>query len=334
MTSKILAQRAVFGLFGVVTAIVVAIISFLLYYIFSNGISAVNWTFLTKAPEQDGLKGGIFLSIVGTLLLVFCSILFAFPVGVLSGIYMNEYARENRWKKMIRLMTDNLAGIPSIVFGLFGLALFVKAAGFGASILAGSLTLAVMILPILIRTTEESLKQVPNEYRHASLALGATKWHTIRNVILPAAFPNIISGLILGIGRIAGETAPIIFTVAASYLTQMPKSLFNQVMALPFTIYYMASSHPKLSDARPVAFGAALVLLAIVLSLNLLARLAVTTNKWRAFLYFLSIIFPPLGVGLWMYYRDIKGNAANDYMFAASMGGVLYVLSLMVQLFL
>jgi phosphate transport system permease protein len=334
MTAKRLTQYIVFGLFGAVAALVVGVISFLLYFIFSNGLSSISWDFLTKPPEQDGLKGGIMLSIVGTLLLVLCSILVAFPIGVLSGIFMNEYAQENWWKKMVRLMTNNLAGIPSIVFGLFGLALFVKAAGFGASIIAGSLTLAAMILPILIRTTEESLKQVPGDYRSASLALGATKWYTIRNVILPAAFPNIISGLILGIGRIAGETAPIIFTVAASYLTQFPRSIFSQVMALPFTIYYMASSHPKLMEARPIAYGAAVVLLAIVLSLNLLSRLAVTKDKMGAFLYFLSIVFPPFGIGMWMFYRDKKPALAIDHVFAAGVGGGLYAIILLIQLFL
>ncbi|MDX2135818.1 MAG: phosphate ABC transporter permease PstA [Saprospiraceae bacterium] len=331
MTAKRLTQAIVFSIFAVVSALVVAGISFLLYYIFSNGLSSVSWEFLTRPPEQDGLKGGIMLSIAGTLLLVFFSILFAFPVGVLSGIFMNEYSRENAWKKMVRLMTNNLAGIPSIVFGLFGLALFVKAANFGASILAGSLTLAAMILPILIRTTEESLKQIPGDYRAASLALGATKWYTIRHVVLPAAFPNIISGLILGIGRIAGETAPIIFTVAASYLTQFPHSVFSQVMALPFTIYYMASSHPKLLDARPIAYGAAVVLLAIVLSLNLLSRLAVTKDKAGAVLYFLSFVFPPLGVALWAQNRTRKPVVANDCIFAAGVGGGLYTLLLFIQ---
>ncbi len=324
MNTKKLTQHIFFGLFGLVALMVVALVTGLLFYIFTRGAQSVTWDFITEVPKNEGLEGGVLTSIVGTLLLVFFSVLFAFPVGVLSGIFMNEYAKANWWKKFVRLMTNNLAGVPSIVFGLFGLALFVKAFGFGASILAGSLTLGTLILPIIIRTTEESLKQVPREYREASLALGATKWYTIRHVTLPTAFPNIISGLILGIGRIAGETAPIIFTVAASYLSSLPNSIFNQVMALPFTIYYMATGHPNLAEAQPIAYGATVVLLAIVLSLNLLSRFSVTKNKGLALIFFFSIILPPLAGILWFAYQKKNKKLAEQAAYGGVVGLILY----------
>jgi len=320
MTRKQLTQKLFFGFFGFVAVLVVGLVAGLLFYIFTRGAQQVDWDFISKAPSNEGLEGGILTSIVGSLLLGFFSILFAFPIGVLSGIYMNEYARESLWKKFIRLMTNNLAGVPSIVFGLFGLALFVKAFGFGPSILAGSLTLAALILPIIIRTTEESLKQVPREYREGSLALGATKWYTIRHVTLPTAFPNIISGLILGIGRIAGETAPIIFTVAASYLSSLPNSIFNQVMALPFTIYYMATGHPNLGAAQPIAYGATVVLLGIVLSLNLLSRFAVTRNKGLALVFFASLLLPVVGGIVYFAYRKTQRKVAEQAGYGAVVG--------------
>lgn len=323
MNRKKLIQNIVFGFFGLVALSVIAFVSGLLFYIFTRGAQSISWEFLSQVPRKEGLEGGILTSIIGTVLLVFFSVLFAFPVGVLSGIYMNEYARESLWKKFVRLMTNNLAGVPSIVFGLFGLALFVKAFGFGASILAGSLTLATLILPIIIRTTEESLKQVPREFREASYALGASKWYTIRNVTLPTAFPNIISGLILGIGRIAGETAPIIFTVAASYLSSFPNSLFNQVMALPFTIYYMASGHPNLQAAQPIAYGATVVLLAIVFSLNLLSRFTVTRQKGQALIFFGSLLFPVLGGALYLFYQNKNKKIAEQSAYGAVVGLVI-----------
>lgn len=193
-------------------------------------------------PEEGMLKGGIFPAIVGTLCLIVGSMIVAFPVGVLSGIYMNEYLKEGFGKRFIRLMTDNLAGIPSIVFGLFGMAFFVNKLKFGDSILAGSLTLGILAIPVIIRTTEESLRAIDKTYREASYALGASKLYTIKKVILPIAFPNIITGLILSIGRVSGETAPILFTVAAYFLPKLPHSMFEQVMALPYHLYVMATS--------------------------------------------------------------------------------------------
>jgi phosphate transport system permease protein len=223
-------------------------------------------------PEDGMTKGGIYPAIIGTLYLILGSMLFSFPIGVLSGIYINEYATNGWLVRFIRVMTNNLAGIPSIVFGLFGMSLFVNTLGFGDSIIAGSLTLGLMTLPIVIRTTEEALKSVDNSFRHGSYALGATKLQTIRRVTLPIAYPNIITGLILSIGRVSGETAPILFTVAAYFLPKLPHSIFDQVMALPYHLYVLATSGTNIEESRPMAYGTALVLIMIVLILNLLAN--------------------------------------------------------------
>jgi len=189
----------------------------------------------------------------------------------MSAIYMNEYAGNGWVVRFIRVMTNNLGSIPSIVFGLFGMALFVNTLGFGDSIIAGSFTLGLLVLPLIIRTTEEALKAIPNTYRTGSLALGATKLQTINRVVLPMAFPNIITGLILSIGRVSGETAPILFTVAAYFLPKLPSSIFDQVMALPYHLYVIATSGIDIEASRPIAYGTALVLIAIVLFMNLLA---------------------------------------------------------------
>jgi phosphate transport system permease protein len=193
------------------------------------------------------------------------------PLGILSAIYLNEYAKDGWLKRLIRLATNNLAGVPSVVFGLFGMALFVKGLGFGTSALAGGLTLALVALPVIIRTTEEALKSVPMEYRHASLALGATRWQTIRGVVLPAAASGILTGSILSVGRVAGETAPILFTAAAYYLPRLPHSLLDQVMALPYHLYVISTSGTQIEKSRPMAYGTAVVLLLLVLVLNLTA---------------------------------------------------------------
>jgi phosphate transport system permease protein len=216
-------------------------------------------------------KGGIFPAIVGTACLMVGSMIFAFPIGVLSGIYINEFLKESFFKRFIRMMTDNLAGIPSIVFGLFGMALFVNYLEFGDSIIAGSLTLGLLVLPVVIRTTEEALKSVEDSLRVGSLALGATKLQTIQRVVLPVAFPNIITGLILSIGRVSGETAPILFTVAAYFLPRLPNSVFDQVMALPYHLYVLTTSGTNMEESRPMAYGTALVLILIVLLINVMA---------------------------------------------------------------
>ena len=195
-----------------------------------------------------------------------------FPIGIMSGIYMNEYATNGKLIRFIRIMTNNLSGVPSVVFGLFGMSLFVSTLGWGDSIIAGSFTLALMSLPLIIRTTEEALKSIDDSFRHGSLALGATKLQTIRRVVLPMAFPNIITGLILSIGRVSGETAPILFTVAAYFLPQLPKSIFDQCMALPYHLYVISTSGTDIEASRGMAYGTALVLIVIVLLVNLLAN--------------------------------------------------------------
>lgn len=265
-------QGIAFWIFRLMSLVVVAILVWILGFLVVKGIGVVNWEFLTSMPEDGMTKGGILPAIVGTLCLVVGSMIFAFPIGVMSGIYINEYAPNNWLVKFIRVMTNNLSSIPSIVFGLFGMALFVNTLGFGDSILAGSLTLGLLVLPVVIRTTEEALKAIDNSYRNASLALGATKLQTIRRVILPMAFPNIITGLILSIGRVSGETAPILFTVAAYFLPKLPTSIFDQVMALPYHLYVLATSGTDIQAARPMAYGTALVLILIVLLINLLAN--------------------------------------------------------------
>lgn len=272
-SKKQLQQSIAFNSFRVVSFLVVAILFLILGFIIIRGISAISWEFIFGMPKEGMTEGGIFPAIVGTLCLVLGSILFAFPIGVLSAIYMNEYLKENWFKKFVRSMTNNLAGVPSIVFGLFGMALFVHALDFGDSIIAGSLTLGLMVLPIIIRTTEEALKSVDDSYRLGSYALGATKLQTIRRVILPICYPNIITGLILSVSRVSGETAPILFTVAAYFLPKLPTSIFDQVMALPYHLYVITTSGTDIEKSRPMAYGTALVLIMIVLVVNLFANM-------------------------------------------------------------
>lgn len=264
-------QNMVFWIFRLMALMVVMTLVWILGFLIIKGMGSISWEFLTSMPEDGMTKGGILPAIVGTLCLVAGSMIFAFPLGVMSGIYINEYAPNNWVVKFIRIMTNNLSSIPSIVFGLFGMALFVNTLGFGDSILAGSLTLGLLVLPVVIRTTEEALKAIDNSYRTGSLALGATKLQTIRRVVLPMAFPNIITGLILSVGRVSGETAPILFTVAAYFLPKLPSSIFDQVMALPYHLYVLATSGTDINAARPVAYGTALVLIMIVLIINILA---------------------------------------------------------------
>ena len=261
-------QKFAFGFFTLLSYLVV-----ILGFIIIKGGSVISWDFLTKAPEEGMTKGGIFPAIVGTFYLIVGSSIISFPIGIMSGIYMNEYATNGKVVRFIRIMTNNLSGVPSVVFGLFGMSLFVNALGWGDSIIAGSFTLALMSLPLIIRTTEEALKSIDDSFRHGSLALGATKLQTIRRVVLPMAFPNIITGLILSVGRVSGETAPILFTVAAYFLPQLPGSIFDQCMALPYHLYVISTSGTDIEASRGMAYGTALVLIAIVLVVNLLANL-------------------------------------------------------------
>lgn len=266
-------QKFAFGFFTLLSYLVVAILFVILGFIIIKGGSVISWDFLTKAPEEGMTKGGIFPAIVGTFYLIVGSSIISFPIGIMSGIYMNEYATNGKVVRFIRIMTNNLSGVPSVVFGLFGMSLFVNALGWGDSIIAGSFTLALMSLPLIIRTTEEALKSIDDSFRHGSLALGATKLQTIRRVVLPMAFPNIITGLILSVGRVSGETAPILFTVAAYFLPQLPGSIFDQCMALPYHLYVISTSGTDMEASRGMAYGTALVLIAIVLVVNLLANL-------------------------------------------------------------
>lgn len=269
---KMLAENVAFTTFRILSGVIVTILFIILAFIIIKGVRVLNWDFITT-PPSDGMKGGgIWPAIVGTFYLMVGSALFAFPLGIMSGIYMNEFASNGKIVKFIRMMTNNLAGIPSIVFGLFGMSLFVNFFGFGDSILAGSLTLGLLALPLVIRTTEEALKAIPDSFREGSLALGATKLQTIWHVILPMGMPNIITGLILALGRVSGETAPILFTCAAYFLPQLPESVFDQCMALPYHLYVLATSGTDMDKQIPIAYGTALVLVIIILFVNLLAN--------------------------------------------------------------
>ncbi len=273
MNRKRLSQSIAFGIFRLLSLSVVLVLFAILFFIIYKGIGVINWDFLTTAPADGMTAGGIWPAIVGTFYLMIGSALFAFPVGVMSGIYMNEYAPKKGWVvRFIRVMTNNLSGIPSIVFGLFGMALFVNWLDFGDSILAGSLTLGLLSLPLVIRTTEEALKAIPDSMREGSRALGATKLQTIWHVILPMGMPNIITGLILALGRVSGETAPILFTCAAYFLPQLPESIFDQCMALPYHLYVISTSGTDIDAQLPIAYGTALVLIVIILLVNLLAN--------------------------------------------------------------
>ena len=265
-------QKAVFVCFRLLSYFIALVLFYILGFIIVKGISVINWDFLTQAPADGMTKGGIWPAMVGTFCLMIGSAVFSFPVGVMSGIYMNEYAPKGRLVNFIRTMTNNLAGIPSIVFGLFGMAFFVNYLDFGDSILAGSLTLGLLALPIVIRTTEEAFKDIPNSYREGSLALGATKIQTIWRVLLPMAMPRVITGLILSLGRVSGETAPILFTCAAYFLPKLPGSIFDQCMALPYHLYVIATSGTDIEAQTPIAYGTAFVLIVIVLMMNLLAN--------------------------------------------------------------
>lgn len=252
-----------------VTYGVVLVIGYIVFDMVRRGAPALSWEFLTGYPRKAGAEGGIFPAIVGTFYLVLGTVIVAIPLGMASAIYLSEYARQNRWTRAIRSAITTLAGVPSIVFGLFGLGLFVLTLNLGASILSGSLTLACMVLPTIIVASEEALRAVPRTFREGSLALGATKWQSIWKAVLPYALPGMLTGSILGVGRAAGETAPILLTVAAFYLPRLPRSVFDQVMALPYHLYVLATQHPAADKVRPLQYGSALVLLLLVLAANL-----------------------------------------------------------------
>jgi phosphate transport system permease protein len=269
--NRYLVQRVGFGLLGLTALIVVLPILLVVGTIVARGVSAISWEFLTSVPHNGMKAGGILPAIVGTLLLTLGTALAAIPVGVGGAIYLSEYARDTWLTRLIRLAIINLAGIPSVVYGLFGLGLFVLFLQFGTSILAGSLTLAIMTLPVIISAAEEALRGVPTEFRTVIISLGGTRWQSIRYIVLPQALPGIITGVILGLLRAAGETAPILFTVAAFYLPRLPRSPFDQTMALPYHLYVISTQVPGMPPS--IQYGTALVLLALVLSMSVLATI-------------------------------------------------------------
>lgn len=279
MDKKKLVQRTFYALLLFCTLIVIVFVFGIIIYLIVKGGSALTWEFLTQKPSGGMKEGGISSVIIGTLYLVMGTLVFSLPIGILSAIYLNEYARKNRLTRIIRLSIVNMAGVPSVVFGLFGLGFFVIFLNMGRSILAGSLTLALLILPIIITSTEEALKTVPDTYRHASLALGASKWQTITKIVLPQAMPGIITGAVLGVGRAAGETAPILFTAAAFYQPNNPNSIFSQVMALPYHLYVLATQVADTPEEKK--WGTALVLLLLVLFFASIATAIRTRARLR-----------------------------------------------------
>jgi phosphate transport system permease protein len=250
---------------------VVVILLVIIIDILTKGVGALSLSFIVESPRSGMSEGGIFPAIIGTIFVTLITALFSIPLGVSAAIYLSEYAKEGLLTRVIRASIRNLAGVPSIVFGLFGVALFVRALQFETSILSAGLTLGLLTLPWIITTSEEAFKTVPQSYRDGALALGATTWQTIWKNVLPYAFPGILTGAILGISRAAGETAPIMFTGVAFFLPQLPASVFDQFMALPYHLYILSTQHHSIEQVRPLAYGTALVLILLVFLLNLTA---------------------------------------------------------------
>ena len=274
-----------FTLTAIPLFVFLAFIAFMFYYLFSKGVGVLSWEFLTRPPMSGMTEGGIWPCIVGTLLVTFVSLVFSVPIGICSGIYLSEYAADNVFTKMIRSSIRSLAGIPSIVYGLFGVALFVYALKFGMSILASGMTLGLMNLPWIITTAEEAITAIPSSFREGALALGSTKWESIRRNVLPYAFPGILTGVLLALARTMGETAPILFTGVTYYTKQLPTSLSSKFMALPYHLFTLATQHDQIVKVRPIAFGTAIILLTLVLVFDALAfvirmRMA-KTNAWQ-----------------------------------------------------
>jgi phosphate transport system permease protein len=260
-----------FSLIRLSAILVILILGVIVFDITIKGFRAINLTFLFDFPKEGMTKGGIFPAIIGTIFVTVITTLFSIPLGVSTAIYLSEYAVESKFTRLVRVAIRNLAGIPSIVYGLFGMAIFVQGLRFGTSVLSSGLTLGLLTLPFIIATSEEALKAVPQSYREGSLALGATKWQTIRSNVIPYAFPGILTSSILGLSRAIGETAPILFTGVAFFLPWLPSSVFDQFMALPYHIYILSTQHHAIEQVRPLAYGTTLVLIAIVFILNLVA---------------------------------------------------------------
>lgn len=264
-------EQLVFLLMRLAMLTVLLAILYIFYDLTSKGMGAMSLEFLTQAPRKGMTEGGILPAILGTLYVTFITAVASFPMGIFTAIYLNEYARKNLFTRLVRLAIRNLAGVPSIVYGLFGVALFVQAMNIGASVLAAGLTLGLLTLPVTITAAEEALKAVPDSYREGALALGASKWQSIKTNVIPSAIPGIMTGLILGLSRAAGETAPILFTGAAFFLPRLPSSVFSRFMALPYHLFIMATQHHSPSVVRPLAYGTALVLILLVLGMNFTA---------------------------------------------------------------
>lgn len=264
-------ERIGFFLLTLAGILVLFILGVILLDIFSKGIKTISWEFLTQPPREGMTKGGIFPAILGTFVVSLITVIFAVPLGMFAAIYLHEYARPGKMTRLIRLSIRNLSGVPSIVYGLFGVVLFVQMFKFGTSLLSAGLTLGLLTLPWTITACEEALKTVPQSYREGAFALGATKWYAIRTNVLPYAVPGMLTGVILGLSRAAGETAPILFTGAAFFIPHLPKSLFDQFMALPYHLYILATQHQAIEKVRPIAYGTALVLLGLIFLLNISA---------------------------------------------------------------
>jgi phosphate transport system permease protein len=267
-----ISQRFSYSILYIATILAILPVALIIFLIVKNGISVITWEFLTSMPKNGMHEGGIFPAILGTLLIVLCTIVIALPVGVCAAIYLNEYARDNLLTRIIRLAIVNLAGIPSVVYGLFGFGIFVTFLKLGISIFAGALTLSIMELPVVITTARNALNSVPYSFREASLSLGVSRWKTIRYIVLPNAIPGILTGAILSIARVSGETAPVLFTAASFYSTNLPHSIFDQIMILPCHLYIIATQVPNIS--KNVVFGTALVLLIVVLTMSFIAIIA------------------------------------------------------------
>lgn len=268
---KDIAQKIGFSFISLSMFITALFLFTIIYFIGVRGIKVISWEFLTQAPRSAMTAGGVAPAIIGTLYLTLGAVIFALPLGVACAVYLCEYSPKTYVVNIIRLSINNLAGVPSVVFGLFGLAVFVKYFGFGVSILSGSLTLGILVLPVIISASQEALLAIPHSLREASLALGATKWQTIKKIVLPAALPGILTGVILSIGRVAGETAPILFTAAAFYLKGYPKSIFSEVMALPYHIYALMTEGAHPDQQTAIAYGCCLILLFLVLLVSAIA---------------------------------------------------------------
>lgn len=266
-----LAQRLGFSLLTLIALITVIPIIGVVIYIAVQGAPAISWEFLSGFPRGGMREGGILPAIAGTFYLTLGTAIFSVPLGVSAAIYLSEYAPENRLTRLIRISIINLAGIPSVVYGLFGLGLFVFFLRFGTSILSASLTLSIMTLPVIISTAEEALRAVPQAFRTVSISLGGTRWQTIRRIVLPQALPGIITGMILGLERAAGETAPILFTGAAFFLPRLPHSPFDATMALPYHLFVISTQVPEMPIQ--IQYGTAMVLLAFVLGMNVIATI-------------------------------------------------------------